>query len=821
MPPPGPDSDEIQYITDFLDAVCPVQRMIDLNGDLLPSVGARLQFRLRYQSFFRCEIRAERANGQFLYYTTKTEKEWSDADIKKFVVEEAGAILVPHALETCSLHRWNGVQYVFDSSAVFSGTLNMLSVCVPLWLGRKVTQKPEHALTALLDAGYQHRRWELLEPIDTTVQNDEKGSEPLNPTAEYYAKKRSDSMQLADSEPCGLLIATAIMNRGMESGLKRKLYIAGERWDESNNMHTAASGNRRYRIVEDASNSTEAHALGRTLTLFQNESAWKALPQSMRTVSMRSFCTRTILKQVGSVVINLVRVHDDNPHLMFLLNEKGSRKERLAFSELCTCLRDDTADYWFTEYPGDKFASDECHDLLQIQADAIKTASTSSECGHSMWQAVCRARSLQTVPDSLQYVSATSFLRQNKRLEKPIEAVAEAKKLGRPPKPTIKKRRKGNTNASNRRKAIPRKYQQPPTQLGWWGPYRVFVSENFQKGVLGKAQFAGLSSKYNSIRGTAEHARLVEKSRRLAHQRAMGLSKKPTRVGHCMLDFALCDSTSDAGDQRRLGSEVQCTALQAFNKAVDLMPPPRHFVKQRLTEIRCSIREVGMKCRANRRFAQKNFLKWMEDQTDTLQHGVFNTSVGVNGVSVMPGPPGLTRVHWRMPAIEASKALLKAAGEPRTWVETDHAMVGEEKRFSPHDKLRQSWTERHKMFVSDRQKNLDHVKANSFRRSLSRKLGFCVCEHEVLLLYRGAFLTVLRGLFLKSPENPWRLPSEANAIVLRLEWKQVDDPTDASPKKVPLTRQKVVYRSWSCLFFCMGPDRSWRCVLFLVIYFYS
>ena len=306
--------------------------MLDLNGEMMSGAGARCEHRVTFESFFQCEIRDEFANGHFLFYTNKSAAAWSDDDIRAYIKSKAPYAVLPRAFDVPAVHRWNGIDHVFSAATLLCGTLDLMASCVPQWLGKEAPLKIGHALVQSLDSGYiDHASSKTaIAPVEATLLNteDKNSDAPANPTAEWYAARRSDSHTLSQPRPLPQLMSNTIMGRHMSLGLKTKLFRAGERWAEQNDIQTASGGIRRYRIVDESSNETEGVAAKSALYLFRTASAWHAIPPSLRTVSTRSYCTRSLTKQVGALILNCTSVHEDNPYTMFYIGLGASKEEK-------------------------------------------------------------------------------------------------------------------------------------------------------------------------------------------------------------------------------------------------------------------------------------------------------------------------------------------------------------------------------------------------------------------------------------------------------------------------------------------------------------
>ena len=423
----------------------PMETVTDLNNAVSKGVSSRMAQRVRYLSFFQSEIRWELCNGQFLFYTSSTE---SDDEVRKHIEKEAPLIVLPQQLNLFARHRWCGAQEVFESASLFLGTLNLGEHCLAQWLGNQppVSHPLREALAQLSghDDQFAKRRRAAHDAAIVPVEGaHDDAPMPSNPTSAFFQAKRMDLESFSKSQPRGHLLIKLLVNRGLDKGLRRKLFIAGDRWQKARDQQTSTGGGRAYRVVEAAQNTTEKRATQRALELACNAAEWGALPAADKTLANRAYALRKLTRQVGAIVVILKVPHENTPFLLFNVALAGTEDAQLSFPSICECCQCDFTNYWLSAYPGERFNSKESKLLLSAIADRIRTESTSSECGHSYWQAVCRSRSLQCQIDSFEPVSAASFFRQNRRPMLAAEVEAEPKPAGRKKKaPRVQKRRK-------------------------------------------------------------------------------------------------------------------------------------------------------------------------------------------------------------------------------------------------------------------------------------------------------------------------------------------------------------------------------------------
>ena len=769
----------------FTDVVFPVAGVTDFAGELTTGIGARFCRKMRYTNFYQGEIRWELIDdGKFRFYTTSTA---SDETIKQYIATEGGWTVLPAVLDIFARHRWVGAQEVMESATLFLGTLDLFEACVGKWLGKappvneRLGQEARLALVGFNDS--------YTKGASTTTTlapaSMDAADMPEKPTLAFFAEKRQDLKAFHASKPRGRLMVSTIIHKALDFGLKHSLYLAGERARKKRDQQTVTTGRRFSRLLEAASNVTENQVAQKALELLCGSKRWDALPLADRNFKMRTLAFRMLTREIACITIVLVVPHDNCPFLLFRCALEGTEEDQQYLLDLCHCLREDFTEYWLSKYPGDAFKSTESKTLLAIIAEWLRCESTSSECGHSYWQAVCRARSLQVVADSFESVSATSFLKQVKRLSCCDKVTEAPKPLGRKRKQEsqkVKKKRASNkavrktrnTKQPRSKRKKCERYQQPTVRYGGWGPYRLYLHENKLKGVKGPMQFKGRALAYHAMKGTPAFLKLQLRAQALTHKRA-------TQVSHpsssCNADSASPNSaSSNAQRVEPTPKEESPISFAVVTKNITgnlLNVSHGKTPLSARTSVRRLVRQAGGVCRNNQRSLDLKLEEWVAKETSTLTHGVFSRSVRVSGVSVQPGPVGVTSVRWRMPTISVAKALIQGAKEPGTTC-FKSALTEEELNCSVHGLLQKRWTRRHQMYKCKQQKPLGKVLPTKLRASLGRRLGMCLCKQPELLLFRSSFIAVLRALYKKGPDNLYKALMEANCGVLRLQWARPD-----------------------------------------------
>ena len=778
----------------FVNECIPEPPLVDINGDLFRGVGAKLADRVRFLIFFRGEIRLDFSDGFFDFYVQSYDGR-TDEEILCYIEAEGPMILLPKSLEVFARSRWNGAQEVFESAALLN-TLDIIDFALPVWLGKKPLGPNVEPEGALCLRGYddvflqRNALSSATQPETSFVPSDEKQEVmPDQPSAQFYKEKKIDLEHFSLSSPGAQLLMEAIMMRGIDRGLKRKLYFAGGRWQASRDTQSMKDGEHLFRITEAASNETENRIALYALRLLQSDGAWAALSKRHRTVRNRSFAFRSLTKQIGAIIIVLKVSHENSPFSFFQDMLAGNDKSRSNMAQLCKCLRCDFADYWLRAYPGELASSEESLQLLACIAENLRVESSASECGHSHWQQVCRARSLQVIADHFEHVSATSFFRQNNRSELDPEVTPAPRPLGR--KRQGERTRKTKRVRAKISKTKKKKKPTKPTNSNSkpMSTFNLFVKENAQPAVWGSEQFTGLGAKYKKMKATSEFAKLQRRAIALTNRRGMlerqicnickpEFSNQPVtplqnNVGCSSLGIEVPTAGETVTSQIILAKRYCNEQIQTFSSSPLII---------QVNKIRSFIRKAGRVLREGRRSSELALRAWVQRQTNSYTDALFDASVFVAGVTVEPAWQKIKRVVWRMPVSQMAKEILIGAGEPQTAVVTD--CTGESQRLSLHERLRQRWTQRHLMIKHSEQPKLGNVKASRFRTSLGRKLGFCVCPEDILLLFRASFICMLRYHFAKRQGNNWKSYFEANAVIVRLMWFAPDAPVDTDPLQV-------------------------------------
>ena len=787
---PDTSTEEHKYHLSLLDTLIPMDDLVTSTGAMKPGASALLLQRQRHLAFFAGNDMDDEET--FTFYTRL---QMTDENIYRYIHREGPLILLPKVLDRFARHRWNGAQEVFAMVAVFGGTKNLLKQCVPTWLGKKNTAMQSGEGQLVVHSGYRTQDVVNSRPQIVAIASGApaQGPEvneaiPAQPSPEFYKKMQDKTMTFAESSPGPgpIAIIACICNYHMDKGLRRKLYIAGEKWQKANDIATSKGEPRKYRICEIGSNAIETEAAKGSLCRLCFEDQWGALPRKHWTLNNRSLCTRALTRQVGAIVVNMKVPQEQSPFTMFEgLTATDSRREQI--SKLCKCLHCDFAAYWLEHYPGENYSKPESMACLATMAEDIRCESCRSECGHSFWQCVCRARSLQTHFDSIQAVSASSLMRQNRLIELPFKVTPAPKRLGRPPLPAgqKKKRRTKTTGDATKKK----RHHKPVKLNGWWGPWRVWTSDNKRKGEFGKGQFEGRAVAYQATKGTAQFEDLVRRGHARAHAKLTAatdvLAPEPTSVA------GLAAASVHFGNREghETAGEISQTAIVAIAANVHdtLVAYENNPPNEIAAATRRLVRENNAKARAAQRLAETKHAEWLNEQNTVVQDEVFAVASAVNGVTAVASTPGISRVFWHVPAREMAEKILSGAGQPRT-TSLDDGSVDDLLYGSTHYQLRSKWAARHTMYKHDEQEDQSKVRANKYRSSLGRQLGFCVCGDDTfdILLFRGSLLQVLRRLFdNKSKTNPEQQWVESNSSAMRLVWDCVDDAAGDDEEYVP------------------------------------
>jgi hypothetical protein len=740
----------------------------------------------------------------FRFFTDMTDP----VEIEKYVKTEGADIVCDHMADIFARHRWLGGQEVGECVGLLAGTHDLARQCIPIWLGktasssRKTKKTEEEAVPVSSGYGSDDEPsaplvpWELEAPMDCCEKEDPL---PANASADFFEKKKQLALDLASYNSRAFLLIFVIVNRYMNRGLRHKLYIAGERFDHDNDKQTAAGGARRYRITEAAHNGVEVDVARSAVGALCDPSVWDALSDEDKTLDHRVLATMCITKQQGSVIINLTTRHEMFPHLLFNAAIYLSYDDQQRVANLCQCLWCDFSAYWLNEHPGVKFSEEDSIISLVSMAEDIKTETTNSENAHAYWQQCCRLRSICTDPDALETVSCDSLFAQNRRYEAELPVTAEPKKLGRRPKPELRKTRKQKKKKKSTAKAKKPKvgrFGGCAARNGGWGAYRLFVKRNKKPGEFGPVQFEGLKEKYAVFKTTLEFPDFARIARSMTYARAADPNYIPLEVsslGRPGADVA-CSKVQTlvpltdrvvAGEALVVRSEPS-TALMALGHATSqqlvAMGNGKKCMSRVATLIRSMVVKAGAESRGIKRAGDLALVDWTNKGTLALECEMFQNSVPVAGIEARPsGSSVLTRVLWKLPAAQLAEEIAKGMKEPRTEIVKDDVSQAWS-RLNSHDVVRKRWASRHKMLVHDELPHLGPVRPSAHMSSLSRQCGMCLCGRRSLVLYRGAFLGVLKRLFVKSTDNPYKPFFETNAAVLRITWDLVDATVDDDPE---------------------------------------
>jgi hypothetical protein len=299
-----------------------------------------------------------------------------------------------------------------------------------------------------------------------------------------------------------------------------------------------------------------------------------------------------------------------------------------------------------------------------------------------------------------------------------------------------------------------------------------------QEKLVGGPQFGGKSEAYQRLKGTPAFADLQRDSDTLAFS---ARARQDPR-------FELPPSTSTqlvpveplSNDARTSASEISTVALALIQNDVSgvLALYKSSKLAATITEVRRLVRRTGAERRRQGHVAEVQLEKWLCEQNREPVDPILDEGASVSGGTRLPGPPTLQRALWRLPCREMAEQIMIGMGEPANVAHDEGPWAGQ-KQYSSHDEIRKMWSSRHRMYRHKDQANVNGTKPTKFGASLGRQLGMCTCtdRSKDLLLFRGAFLHILRGMVAKGSTTQASVMN--NYVVFRLIWTEVGADSDA------------------------------------------
>ena len=558
--------------------------------------------------------------------------------------------------------------------------------------------------------------------------------------------------------------------------MRHKLFLAGKRWDIIQSEASIAGRPRSYRITDEASNAAETRCAWAAAKLFCNPVEWNCLHLNDRNMRQRAEAFRLISRQVAMVFLLLYIPHLVGPFSLFNDLDGNLDSFDMALGQP-SCFYGDFMYHHMKEFPSaaDLLGKTSMFILLCI-ADMVRTQSTRSENGHAFWQREARLRSVQTACADYDDISAIVFLHQCRLAELSHEIHSAPVKKGRRKqvKPKKLRKRKGVKKPNAKKKYVSKKAPRP--RRG--NPYNAFVAER-ATGAEGKGGdiFRGLAGEYRAQRDTHASQKLRMKSDAMAMQRAGIHITSNTRT-------LIASSTSLACEVQR--SLVACEPSRA-RPACDVTGIMAAFeanansaiarlgnLSSGVSTLRAAFRKAHELARSANHEAGLQLVKWVFQASSALGNVLISDAPAVDGVFVAPSDHRSTKIQWKVPAIRFMERFALCAKEPRTvW----HANADDPNKLireDLHATLRKSWAKRGKQCLHKDQPKLENIKPSKMASSLCRHFVFCVCKRADLLLFRSAFLAMLRPLYKKSANNPHKNKIENAHYVLHMEWASVN-----------------------------------------------
>ena len=762
------------------DLLFPCDSLVKPGGEPRPGISSELVCKLKWKLYFADDNDDKLT---YLFYTTWAMK---DDEILEWIEEEAGFILLPRMVDIFARSRWIGGQEVGQAVAVLGVTHHLLEHCLPQWLDEAPpsdcaprVHAAENTSLAVYDSDSDlDARADMIVPAQEPEENATDDANLSNKTHEFFKKKKQQCISLALPFKEIELIIFCMINKHMNRGLRVKLYIASAKFDLDNDHIEACGGKRDYRLTAAGSNRTECEAAQAAFALLCVSTEWLSLPQRGMTIKYRVLAFSALTMQQGYVVINLKTKQEGSPHNLFSAALFCGRAAQLEVADMCDCMKCEFAAYWLTAYPSEEFTKGISRGLMQQMALDVRTETTSSENGHAYWQAVCRARSLQTHSDTLERVSVTSLQRLSRKHEAKDEIQSLPKKLGRTPKPKVRKD-PGTTKKT-------RAYKSDGRRKGLMQPYQLFVREHPTPNVFGAAQLADKKTAYRDFKQSAEFANLqlracaITEKQQATHLAVVG----PTCVVENETSVLACSVGGSTSGSDSFATMPLCElrSVCTVNALLDEKIP----IEQLCTKVRRVVRQLNATCRVKRHKKDKLLADWVTQHTEAHTDALNDNSVDIAGAEVRPNSGTVSRVHLKLPCIKLAIAIAASIGEPRTEIKKN-AIHDTWERINTHHTLRKRWAKRHNMYRHREQRHSGEVKPSKYTSSLSRQVGMCLCGRVGLVSFRACFVGALRLILLKKHKNPMKELVEGNRAIFRFCWFNVDSPADSPPDKVSIT----------------------------------
>ena len=403
--------------------------MKEQSGTWRPGSVSRHLIRSLYDRYFNGDIQ----DSAYIWHYALPDGP-SDDDLREEFRREAPFILLPHLLKHFPRHRWTGAQSVIASVALFSATHDLLAQSVPIWvgtLGADMTTQPQQiqddARAIGSDEGYaSDTESKALVPMDIGAAGAQPNWEKVNKQA------KMDVKTWAKSDHTACMIILALAGAPLSSLMEHFLFVSGTAWEANNDRDSTAGKPRKFRILEAHKIVEERKFASRVLTLLTDSSQWDALPVAHMTKKSRGFAFRTLCRQAAGVYSLLALPRKGMPFALFRLLEDPASSEVLV--NMPECLREDFSDMHMSAFGNDahRLVQDDSLCVLSAIAETVRLDTARVETGHSFWQREVRARSLQTLSDSLEAASATWVMHKQRVAEMSCRKVPRVpKKRGR------------------------------------------------------------------------------------------------------------------------------------------------------------------------------------------------------------------------------------------------------------------------------------------------------------------------------------------------------------------------------------------------------
>jgi hypothetical protein len=553
------------------------------------------------------------------------------------------------------------------------------------------------------------------------------------------------------------------------------------------------------------------------LVLMSTPSAWDAIHIAHRTTRTRSLAFRMLSRAACGCYLLLRMPHDGFPFTLFdFLDENPPTAEAVAQEK--RCFRDDFAEWYLTTFLG-REDGPEGLAVLRMVAEMAAVDVAEAECGHGYWQREARAKSLQTVAETMTDCSATWSLHKQRASEEKLitKAPAPVGRRPNPRKPRPKKATGDDAPGPRRKKKRVRKRKgQLPTdtreavRYGGGGAYRVFLRMKLKgKRGFGPKFTKSLNRLYRELKraGGEEYEDLLKMGQAATRARAFGVGPAAPSAS------VPRDRRDDAQPLPELSlvpisAAEQLAGRQPFELEQVLALADGQWAKVDLTHLRRTLRAVSRSCRDNDHKLSLALSRWEAERSANVKEFSGADDRELFNVRPVPSVPGFKQYRWCPPAVRVTEHVMKSIGDPQS------RHPGENDEADPmhnlHPRLRKAWVDRHRVVRHEECPQLGRVGPTKFTASPCRHLCMCICgpENKDLASFRLSVISLLQVLHKKAKLNPYKALVESARCILHLQFFQPDE--DPEVDAVGSNRwYHIAYtnqNSWACSFMQLYPD---------------